>query len=229
MRRLIGIAVAAVALGPISGCGLGLRKMEGEPLWVVGMATRTYKAPSHRVALATLEAMRSEFPEADLARDKDLAFSPANELKKPDGSFPKEGDASVPADFPAVWNDWKLPEGGRSDRRPMILLSCHYAGKTRDGEPVQVSVRMRGMGTLVTVHVGRNGDAKVSGVLLDGIAARLDHPTYAPGSREESDAMRAFFGGVESRETLPSIHKPEPATAAGPRPPAKPKGASPPG
>ena len=200
--------MAILGLSILTGCGLAMRKMEGEPLWQVGTATRTFIEPSHRVAIAALEAMRAELASADLAADRDLAFSPADELCKADGSYPVEGELGLPPNHPAFWMDLPDRPGLPPRRIPARLLSTYLVGRARDGRPVEVAVRFAGAETLVTAHVGRAGDSELSKALFDRIADRLAHPAYPVGSRDEAEAFRAFFAGSATRERLPSLRPP---------------------
>jgi hypothetical protein len=72
---------------------------------------------------------------------------------------------------------------------------------------VEVAVLLQPEGSVVTVQVDKLGDRAFSQALLDRVAGRLAHPSSPPGSIEEAAKFKAFFGGVESREALPSIRK----------------------
>ena len=197
-----GLLVAAVVLGSIPGCGMAVRKLDAESLAAATTVSRTFPESSHRVALATFEAMRGGLASAEFARDSEFASNPG--LVKPDGTKPKEGE--LPPNFPAFWLSWKNKE--TSLRELVTLKACHYSGQARDGRPVQVDVLFQPPeGTLVTIRVDELGDRSFSHALLDKVADRLAHPSSPPGTPEEAATFKAFFGGVESREALPSIRK----------------------
>ncbi len=202
IRRCL-IAVAVVALGLMPGCGLGVRKKDEESLKAVVSVPRTFTEPSQRVALATFEAMRSELASADFASNSE--FAPVPLRPKPDGSKPKESEVRLPPDAPAFWVEWKNREKTMTDL--VSLRACHYRGKTRDGRPVEVNVLSTPDGTLVTVLIDKLGDRMYSMALLDKVTERLAHPANPPGSPEEAATLKAFFGGVETREALPTIRK----------------------
>ena len=202
MRRCL-IAVAVVVLGLMPGCGLGVRKKDEETFKAAVTVPRSFSEPSHRVALATFEAMRAELASAEFASDSE--FSPVPLRPKPDGSKPKEGEVRLPPDAPAFWVEWKNREKTVNDL--VTLRTCHYRGKTRDNRPITVNVLYSPEGTLVTVLIDKLGDRLASNALLDKVADRLAHPASPPGSPEEAATLKAFFGGIESREALPTIRK----------------------
>jgi hypothetical protein len=183
-----------------------MRRMAGEPLLWVWTESTGHEEPPHRVALATLEAMRAELASADFTRGQDSQFSVATELMQPGKKIPRPGEP-LPADYPAFWVDWTAKDDGHKERNLVLLLQAHFEGRTRDGRPVQVNIR-RDQETIVTIRVGRHGDAKVGQALAARIDERLAHPLHPPGSPAEAETLRAFFGGVESREAIPSLHKP---------------------
>jgi hypothetical protein len=202
-RKLLAIIVA---LGPFPGCGMAVRRADEETLAAATTVVRSFPEPSHRVALATFEAMRAELASAEFAKNSE--FSPSRLVRK-DGSKPKEGD--VPSKFPDFWLEWKAAKG-QPVRELVTLKGAHFAGKAQDGRPVEVEVVGQGLETLVTVRFDKLGDRMFSQWLLDRVANRLAHPSYPPGSIEEATAMKAFFGGVESREALPSLARKADAT-----------------
>jgi Protein of unknown function (DUF3568) len=204
-RRSLLAVLVAVACSP--GCGLAMRKMAGGPLLGAWTESTTHQEPPHRVALATLEAMRAELASADFAEGQDSQFSVASELMKPGMKIPKPGEP-LPPDYPAFWVDWKAKDDGHKERNLVILLQAHFEGRTRDGRPVQVNI-LRDQLTIVTIRIGKHGDAKVGKALASRIDERLAHPLHPPGSPEEGATLRAFFGGVESREAIPSLRKPD--------------------
>ena len=196
-------------IGLLPGCGRAVRKIDAESLEAFTTVSRTFSESSHRVALATFEAMRGELASADFAKDSEF-FHP--NLTRPDGTKPKEG--ALPPNFPAFWLEWK--NDGKPTHALMTLGACHFEGKTRDGRPVEVGVIFQPEETLVTVRVDKLGDRAVSQMLLDKVADRLAHPANPPGSLEEAATFKAFFGGVESREALPSIRKSSGGPPSGP-------------
>ena len=211
MSRRCLLAVL-VAVGCLPGCGLGLRKIAGEPRIGDWTESTSHKEPPHRVALATLEAMRAELASADFAKGQDSEFAVARDLMRPGKKIPRPGE-SVPPDYPAFWVDWTAKGDGHQERNLVVLIQAHFEGKTRDGRPVQISVR-RDVETVVTVKVGKHGDPKLGRFLGERISERLAHPLHPPGSAEEAEAFRAFFGGVESREAIPSLRKPAPKASS---------------
>jgi hypothetical protein len=202
-RFSFAIAITIAVVGPVSmpGCGLAVRKQDAESLAAFTTVNRFFPESSHRVALATFEAMRGELASAEFAKDSEFSSNP--KLLKPGGTQPREGE--LPPNFPAFWLEWKSK--GQSIRGLVTLKACHYSGKTRDGRPVEVAVLLQPGGSVVTVQVDKLGDRAVSQALLDKVAGRLAHPACSPGSLEEAATFKAFFGGVESREALPSIRK----------------------
>jgi hypothetical protein len=119
----------------------------------------------------------------------------------------------LPPSFPAFWVEFQ--SSGQKVSRLLTLGACHFTGKTRQGQPVTVEVRFQpGDGTTVTVHIDDDGNRWASKALLDKVGDLLAHPTIPPGSLEEAAALKAFFGGVESRESLPSLQK-RPAGSSG--------------
>ncbi len=204
MIRWCPVAVAVVALGLMPGCGLGVRKLDRETMASMATVARNYPEPAHRVAVAALVAMRAELASADFARDSEFLAAPLK--RKPDGSTPGEGEARLPPDGPAFWVEWT--NKGQTFHELMTLRACHFRGKTRDGRPVEVAVLVQPEGTTVTVLVDKLGDRTASRALLDRIADRLAHPAFTPGTPEEAAMLKAFFGGVESREALPFLRQP---------------------
>ncbi len=210
----LAVAVLAVSFVGLPGCGLGVRRqVDREPLLIPGVNTRTYPELSHRVALATLEAMREELASADFAKGKENAFAPAaSDFKaraKPGQKLtelPKAGQ-TLPPGFPYFWVEWSTKKGARKERQLVYLASCEFEGKTRSGEPVKASVKNTPGETLVTMQVGQLADQVETRVLLDKIKERLAHPLHPPGSPEEAETFLAFFSGVESREAIPSLRK----------------------
>ncbi len=198
-----GLLAVAVVFGSMPGCGMAVRKLDEESLAAATTAVRSFPEPAHRVALATFEAMRAELASAEIARDSE--FSPRPVPTRRDGSKPKEGE--LPADFPAFWLEWKN-KTGEPARALVSLKAAHFEGKSLDGRPIEVGVASRDGETTVSIRFDKLGDRLYSGFLFDRISNRLAHPTYVPGSVEEASAFKAFFGGVESREALPSLRKP---------------------
>jgi hypothetical protein len=201
MLRRCAIAIA-VALGSMPGCGMAVRRADEQTLAAATTVTRSFPESPHRVALAAFEMMRSELASADFAKDSEFSATPR--LVKKDGTKPKEEE--LPPNFPAFWLEWK--NNGQNVRELVSLKAAHFAGKAHDGRPVEVGVTAAPGETLLTVRFDKLGDRMFSQHLADRVANRLAHPAYPPGSLEEAAAFKAFFGGVESREALPSLHKP---------------------
>jgi hypothetical protein len=208
-RSLMAVLVAVACL---PGCGLGVRKMAGGPRLDNWTESTTRKEPPHRVALATLEAMRAELASADFARGQDSQFAVARDLMRPGMKIPRPGDP-VPPDYPAFWVDWTAKDDGHEERNLVVLVQAHFEGQTRDGRLVQVTIK-RDVQTLVTVQVGKDGDPRLARLLGERISERLAHPLHPPGSPEEAETLRAFFGGVESREAIPTLRKPAPGASS---------------
>jgi hypothetical protein len=200
MRRCL-IAVVVI-LGSTPGCGMAMRKMQREEMIAIESVSRSFREPSHRVALAAFEAMRSELASAEFAKDSE--FFPGPKVKKPDGTELREGEL-LPANFPGLWVEWKSK--GKPVTSLLTLGACHFMGKTREGHAVVVDILQQPDGTLVTAHIDNAADKSASKALLEKVADRLAHPASPPGSLEEAATLKAFFGGVESREALPSIRK----------------------
>jgi hypothetical protein len=194
--------IVLLVLGSMAGCGMAMRKLQREELIAIESVSRSFPEPSHRVALATFEAMRAELASAEFARDSE--FFPAPKLKKKDGSEPKEGQP-LPPNYPGLWVEWKSK--GKAVTSLLTLGACHFTGKTPAGQAVAVEVHAQPEGTVVTVHIDNSGDKSASKALLDRVADRLAHPSCPPGSPEEVATLKAFFGGVESREALPGLKK----------------------
>jgi hypothetical protein len=205
MWRRCTIAVAVI-LGSMPGCGMAVRRADEETLAAATTLTRSFSESPHRVALATFETMRSELASAGFAKDSE--FSPTPRLVKKDGTKPKEGE--LPPNSPAFWLEWK--NNGQSFRELVSLRAAHFAGKASDGRSVEVGVTAAPGETMLTIRFDKLGDRMFSQHLADRVANRLAHPDYTPGSLEEAAAIKAFFGGVESREALPSLRNPVDAT-----------------
>ncbi len=202
LRRCL-IAVAVVVVGVMPGCGLGVRKKDEESFKAAVTVPRNFPEPPHRVAVAAFEVMRAELASAEFAGDSE--FSPAPLRPKPDGSKPTEAEVRLPPGAPVFWVEWKNREKTVTDL--VALRACHYKGQTRDRRPVTVDVLNTPEGSLVTVLIDKLGDRMASNALLDRIADPLAHAASPPGSPEEAVTLKAFFGGVESREALPTIRK----------------------
>jgi hypothetical protein len=194
--------IVVVVLGSMPGCGMAMRKIQREELIAIESVSRSFPEPSHRVALAAFEAMRAELASAEFAKDSE--FFPAPKLKKKDGSEPREGQP-LPPNYPGLWVEWKSK--GKAVTSLLSLGACHFKGETRAGQAVTVEVQAQADVTLVTVHIDNSGDKSASRALLDKVSERLAHPATSPGSTEESATFKAFFGGVESRDALPTLRK----------------------
>ncbi len=220
MSRWILGAVAALAMAPVAlpGCGLGVRRqLDSEPILIPGVNTRSYPAAPHRVALATLEAMRAELASADFAKGKDNAFGSAQaDLKAhtPPGqkppALPRVGEP-IPVDWPYFWVEWNVKNSAKKERQLVLLSSCQFEGKARNGDPVRASVKNENGQSVVTMQVGKMADQAAVRVLLEKIEDRLAHPLRPAGTVEEADTFVAFFSGVDSRESIPTLHPAAPA------------------
>jgi len=193
------LAVGGLALGLLAGCGpiyrtsqkieMALVKVE----WAM-MPNRldlTLYQPSHRVALAASEVLKVELAEVkirnvELTRDKNY--------DTPEGKAPVPGSVVIPAEYPAFWF-----EGLPSSPSP-ILVNCRlveFSGKTKDGQKVDVSVRLEIIAsdrrTVVSVQVGGRGDARGSENLIDKISQGVQNLPIRPGSPEETAALKTTF------------------------------------
>jgi len=192
----------ALIVGSMTGCGMAVRKADEETLAAATTAVRSLASPPHRVAFATFEVMRSEMSSAEFARDSE--FSPDPGLLKRDGSPVKEGE--LPPTYPAFWLEWKNNKGEPA-RAMVSLKAASFKGIARDGRPVDVGIVAQGDETLLKIRFDKLGDRMFSQDLAEKVSQRLNHPTYLPGSLDEANALKAFFGGVASREALASLRK----------------------
>jgi hypothetical protein len=194
LRRCL-LAVAGLALALTAGCGsMMIAAMDGEPVWLRHRLDWTVYQPSHRVALATLEVLKTELAEAKIV-DEELTED--KRFNTPDGKTPKPGEVRIPDDYPAFWLD------GLVDQRPMIVNCrfCDIRGKTKDGKPVEAVVRLEIVGkseqhTVLSIQVGRKGDEKSNKAtkdLIDKISDRVLQPKLPPGSPEERAALSTAF------------------------------------
>lgn len=199
MDRRCLLALAGPALVVVAGCGPVVRSA-----WKVERAAQRVETaltpnrvddmvyqPSHRVALATLEALRAELAEVKVRR---VELTRDRHYDTPEGKPPAPGTVAIPGDAAVCWLD------GLPDAAGPALVNCQlvaFAGKTKDGQKVDATVRLEVVGsdqrTVVSVQVGGRGDATGSRSLMDRIAAQLRSPATRPGSPEERAALRAAF------------------------------------
>lgn len=88
------------------------------------------------------------------------------------------------------------PEASASGRpRADSPRGAEISGRVADGRPVTVTVRSRGVGSVVAVAVGGFGDEALSRALLDRIGARLGILPAAPRTPEapSPSGSRPFF------------------------------------
>ena len=193
MIRKCCFALAGLALALAAGCGsLMIGAMQGQPVWLTHRLDWTVYQPSHRVALATYEALKAELDEVKVV---DIELTQDDHFNPPGGGMPRLGDLKIPDDYPAFWADGLNPNG------PVLVncRSCDFAGKTKDGRKVEAVVRLEIMGsdqrTVVSVQVGRKRDDKASKALIDKISERVhNQPILKPGSPEERAALNKAFG-----------------------------------
>jgi hypothetical protein len=76
--------LVVMALTMVSGCGMQMRKALREEMVEKESITRSYPYPSHRVALATFEAMRMELGASEFAKASE--FSPGPKPKNPNAA-----------------------------------------------------------------------------------------------------------------------------------------------
>jgi hypothetical protein len=196
-RRLL--TVAGLALGLVAGCGPVVRstwKIERalqkvEAAWMPNRLDYTVYQPSHRVALATSEALKAELAEVKIRK---IELTQDRHFDTPEGKTPEPGSVAIPDGSSVCWL-----EGLPISKSP-ILVNCHlvtFAGKTKDGQKVDVLVRLELTGsdqrTVVSVQVGGHGDARGSKNLIDKISERVQNPSSRPGSPEERAALKAAF------------------------------------
>ena len=196
-RRLL--ALAGLALGLVAGCGpiirsswkieRGMQKVESA-LTPNKLDYVVYQ-PSHRVALATSEALKAELAEVKICK---VELTRDRNFDTPEGKSPEPGSVSIPKDHPACWLE------GLSISKDPVLVNCHlvtFEGKTKGGKKVDAQVRLDMTGsdqrTVVSVQVGGHGDASGSQSLIETIAARVQNPSTRPGSPEERAALKAAF------------------------------------
>lgn len=191
-RCLLALGVLALALG--AGCGsLMIAAMEGEPVWLRHRLDWTVFQPSHRVAIATLEVLKTELAEVKIVADE---LTRDDHFNTPDGKTPKPGEIKIPDDYPAFWLD------GVEDHP--VIVNCRLAvfeGKTKDGQKVDAVVRLEIVGkteehTVVSVQVGHWGDEKsnkATKALIDKISEKVLQPSYVPGSPAERNVLNAAF------------------------------------
>ncbi len=197
--------IVVLSLGSLAGCGMEMRKIQREEMIALESVSQTFPGPSHRVALATFEAMRADLASAEFAKDSE--FLPGPKPKNPNAPLFVDGKP-LPPNFPAFWVEFQ--SSGQKISRLLTLGGCHFVGKNKAGQAVTVEIRFQPPdGTTVTVHIDKD-DRSASKVLLQTVGEHLEHPSYPPGSLEEAAALKSFFGGVESRESLPSLHKTAP-------------------
>ena len=197
--RVVGLAVVSAML---SGCGMQMRRLQEQEMVMMESVSRSYPAPSHRVAVATFEAMRRELASSDFSSDSE--FLPGPKPKNPNAPRFTEGKP-LPPNFPAFWVDYQA--GGQRVSQLLMLGACHFKGKTRQGRDVTVDIRFTpGDGTVVTVHIDGD-DRSASKSFLATVEDRLNNPSNPPGSLEEAAMLKAFFGGVQSRESIPSLRQ----------------------
>ena len=206
MFRRCLLAVAGLALGLVAGCGPIFRtawKVERamgkvEAAWMPNRLDYTVYQPSHRVALATSEALKAELAEVKI---RNVELTQDKNFDTPEGKTPVPGSVVIPDGYSACWLE-ELP----TSKGP-ILVNCRlvaFAGKTKDGQRVDALVRLEIIGsdqrTVVSVQVGGRGDARGSKDLIDKISERVQNPSTRPGSPEERAALKAAFDpGAEGR------------------------------
>ena len=199
MFRRCLLAIAGLALGLVAGCGPVLRtawKAERaigkvEAAWMPNRLDYTIYQPSHRVALATFEALKAELAEVKIRK---VELTQDKHFDLPDGKPPAPGSVVIPNDYPACWL-----EGLPIFNSPTLVNCRHvvFAGKTKDGQKVDALVRLEVVGsdqrTVVSVQVGGHGDATGSKNLIGKISERVLNPLTGPGSPEERAALKAAF------------------------------------
>jgi hypothetical protein len=199
MFRRCVLAVAALALGLVAGCGPVLRTSQKidaalvKAEWAMMPNRLDYRVyqPSHRVALATSEVLKAELAEVKI---RNVELTQDKHFDTPEGKTPDPASLTIPDGYPACWVE------GLSISKTPILVNCRlveFAGKTKDGHKVQATVRLEIVGsdqrTVVSVQVGGRGDARGSESLIEKIAERVRNPSTRPGSPEERAALKAAF------------------------------------
>jgi hypothetical protein len=194
IRRCL-LASAGLSLALAAGCGTMMLASQGEPVWLLHRLDWTVFKPSHRVAMATFEALKGELAEVKIV-DEELTQDSHYNLPDGQWTLPKPADLRIPDDYPAFWVDGFGPKD-----QPMIVncRSCVFRGKTKDGKRVDAVVRLEIVGTseqhtVVSVQAGRKGDEKLTKGLIDRISEQLQHPKFPPGSTEERAALNLVLG-----------------------------------
>jgi hypothetical protein len=192
-------SVAGLVLGLVVGCGPVIRtaqridtaRTKAEWALMPNRLDYTVNQPSHRVALATFEALKAELAEVKI---RNVELTVDKNFDTPEGKAPVMGETAIPNDHPAFWL-----EGLPNTKGPM-LVNCWkvaFAGKTKDGQKVDALVRLEVVSsdrrTVVSVQVGGRGDATGSKNLIDRISERIQNPSVHPGSPEERAALKAAF------------------------------------
>jgi hypothetical protein len=192
-------ALAGLALGLVAGCGPVVRtaqriesaRVKLEWAMLPNRLDYTVYQPSHRVALATSEALKAELAEVKIRK---IELTQDRHFDTPEGKTPVPGSVKIPDDSSVCWLE------GLPNSASPILVNCHlvtFAGKTKDGQRVDAAVRLEIVGsdqrTVVSVQVGGHGDARGSKALIDKISERVQNPSTRPGSPEERTALKAAF------------------------------------
>jgi hypothetical protein len=199
MSRWGSIAVSALALGLLDGCGPVFRTADRvqtalvKAEWAMMPNRLEYSVyqPSHRIALSTSEVLKAELAEFKIRK---IELTRDSNFDTPEGKPPELGSFEIPKGHSACWFE------GLPDSKAPMLVNCRlvsFSGKSKAGEKVDGEVRLEVHGsdqsTVVSVQVGGRGDATRTKQLIDRITERVQNPSTSPGSPEESAALKALF------------------------------------
>ena len=147
MFRRRSIALAWLTLGLVAGCGPVIRskwKIE-RGLAKVEMALMpnrrdfTVYQPSHRVALATNEALKAELAEVRIVK---IELSRDKHFNSPDGKTPEPGSVVIPNDYPACWVEGLVDLQGPDPRQlPARRVRGQDQGRPKGRRPGQARDR----------------------------------------------------------------------------------------
>lgn len=204
------VVLAGLTLGLVVGCGPVIRtkwKVErglarAETALTPNKLDYTVYQPTHRVALATWETLKADLAEARVVR---VELTRDHHFDTSEGKTPAPEAVTIPPGHHACW-----VESPALAKEP-ILANCQlvsFEGKTKDGQAVEVEVRLEIVGsdqrTVAGVQVGGRGDSSNSRLLIARISERLVNLAPRPNSPEERAAVRTMFDlGPKARVEAP--------------------------
>jgi hypothetical protein len=193
-RARVGLSI--VLLSTVTGCGMAMLAMEGEPVWKVATVVRTFEEPPHRVAFAAAEVMLRGLETVDFAKDKETTYALMSDRTGQPAKKYDPDSVDLTGNYPAFWSTVLQSVTKNPEPELVTLVETHLVGKTKDGRIVELSVhenRLAGKGTIVSLHIGRLGDIPRSNAVLDQVAGRLASPAFVLGSRDEREALMLFY------------------------------------